>query len=321
MNLYRSVAALAALALANPVVAQPAVFVSDVFNNRILRVDTTVGGELPPPVTATVALPAGMAVAPNGLVYVTNQGSASITRVNALTGQQVDTISLAGQVQAPGGIAFAANGDIFVSDFFDQTTPFSGTVKRFSPTGAFISTVVAGLSQPSALLTVGNNLYITETNTSTFGGGRLSVFNGTTTVPLVTGAPATGYAGMSASGSTLYYADLLGGAIKRFDIVTNTALTDLVAPGGALNNEFPSGVLVEESGNILVATLGPVNPPAQAQGELVRFSAAGALLGGPLVSNIFGSAIAPVPEPTSLALASVTAAGFVALRRRAKRHS
>src|SRR5262245_13529948 len=110
MTLLRHLAGAAAavLALAGSAAAQPAVFVSDFFNNRILRIDTGGGGEIPPAVTATTALPSAMVAAPDGTLWVANQGSASITRINPFSGAQVGTISLAGQIQAPGGIAFAA---------------------------------------------------------------------------------------------------------------------------------------------------------------------------------------------------------------------
>ncbi|MFO0811006.1 MAG: PEP-CTERM sorting domain-containing protein [Gemmataceae bacterium] len=318
MGWYQSiVAASLVVAAAGRAPAQVEVFVTDFYNNSIRRVSTTTGANTPPAVNS-VSLPSALAIGPDGLLWTSSQGTASIIRINTNTGLTVSTIPLGTQVTVPGGIAFAPNGDFFVADFVSQTTPGTGTVKRFSSTGTFISTVATGLNQPSGLLFSGSNLYITETNTSTFTGGRLSVYNGTTTTPLSTGTAGTGFAGMALTGSTLLYADLLGGAIHRFDIGTNTALTDLVAPGGSLNNQFPSGLLVESSGSVLVANLGGVNPPSPAAGSLQRYSSAG-VLQTTLVNGIFGSAVVPVPEPTSLALVGAAIAGTAMLRRRRKK--
>lgn len=306
--------------------AQP-VFVTDFYSpNSILRVDSQTGATLPPPV-GPVGLPSALAYGPGGLLYAASQISASVARIDPATGAVNPTpITFGGQIIAPGGVAFAPNGDIFVSDFVSQTTPGTGTVRRFSfdqATGVatLISTLASGLNQPSGLLLNGNNLYFTETNTSTFTGGRLSVVNitGGTATPLVTGTPGTGFAGMALSGNTLYYSDLLGGAINRFDVGTNTALAALVPTGGSLTNQFPGGMYVDSPTSILVADLGSVNPPSQGNGNLRRYSTVliDSQIGPDILSNIYGSAVInAVPEPGTFALVGFAAVAFAARRFR-----
>lgn len=304
------------------------VFVSDFYNHSILRVDSQTGTAVPPSV-GPVFLPAAFAYGPGGLLYAASQATGSVARIDPATGVVNATpITFGGQVAVPGGIAFAPNGDIFVSDFVSQTTPGTGTVKRFSfneTTGVatLVGTLASGLNQPSGLLLNGNNLYFTETNTSTFSGGRLSVVNitGGSAAPLVTGTPGTGYAGMALSGNTLYYSDLLGGAINRFDVGTNTALAALVPSGSTLTNQFPGGLYVDSPTSILVANLGSVNPPGTANGNLRRYSIVtpDTQIGSDIVTNIFGSAVInAVPEPGTMTLVGLAAAAFAARRFRRK---
>ncbi|HEY1377706.1 MAG TPA: PEP-CTERM sorting domain-containing protein [Gemmataceae bacterium] len=310
-----------------PAQAQP-VFVTDFYNNSILRVDSTTGATVPPAV-GSVSLPAAFAYGPDGFLYSASQGTASIAKINPSTGAVVGSVTFGGQIQVPGGVAFAANGDMLVSDFVSQSTPGTGTVKRFTvnpSTGAatLVTTLASGLNQPSGLLVNGNNLYFTETNTSTFSGGRLSVVNltGGAATPLVTGTPGTGFAGLALSGNTLYYADLLGGAIDRYDVGTNTALAALVAPGGSLANQFPGGLYIDSPASILVADLGSHQfsgaPPDPGNGNLRRYSTVtGLQVGSDIVSNIYGGAVINVvPEPGTLLLVGGAAAAFAAWRRK-----
>jgi hypothetical protein len=308
--------------------AQP-VFVTDFYNNNIFRVDSVSGAAVPPPV-GTVSLPAAFAYAPDGFLYAASQGTASIAKINPTTGAVVGSITFGGQIQVPGGLAFAPNGDIFVSDFVSQTTPGTGTVKRFSVnpvTGAatLVTTLASSLNQPSGLLLNGNTLYYTETNTSTFSGGRLSSVNITGGAPsvLTTGAAGTGFAGLALSGTTLYYADLLGGAVDRYNIGTSTTLAALIAPGGSLANQFPSGLYVDSPTSILVSNLGNHQfsgvPGDLGNGSLRRYSStlADSEIGGNIVSNIYGGAVInAVPEPGTLLLVGGAALAAIVARRR-----
>ena len=214
-----------------------------------------------------IVLPSAFAYGPDGMLYTTNQAVASfglpgtITKINPATGAVVSTITFSTSIN-PGGIAISPTGDFYISNFVDQGTPGTGTVQKFSVSGTVATPVgtplATGLNQPTGLLLNGNNLYFTETNTSTFTGGRLSEVNvtGGAPTPLVTGAAGTGFAGLALSGTTLYYADLLGGALDRYNIGTNSALSALVGTGGSLTNQFPSGLYVDSLGSILVADLG-----------------------------------------------------------------
>lgn len=339
MTLFRIVTASAVFAMAlGPARAQP-VFVTDFYNGSILRVDSQTGATVPPPVSPTPLPPAALVYGPGGFLYTANQnpsltgGQGSISQINPATGAVVNTINFTTPIN-PGGLAFAPNGDVFVTNFSDPFSSASGSVQRFSIAGNVATPVglplATGLTQPTALLLRGTDLYFTETNSagyytgvSNIPGGRLSVLHNALTTPslqtLINGAAGTGFSGMAIAGNTLYYADLIGGAIDRFDVGTGTALTALVNPGGSLNVQFPSGLYLDSANSLLVASLGGANPPSPGQGHLRRYSTVtpDTQIGGNIVSGIFAGAVAPVPEPGTLALVGgAAAAGFAAWRRR-----
>jgi hypothetical protein len=343
MTLLRSliVSAVVLLTLC-PAQAQPVYFTDFYQFDSIRRADAVTGTALPPPVDAGIILPSSLAYGPDGMLYASNQAvppstsiptgiPGTITKINPATGHVISTISFSTTVN-PGGLAFGPNGDLYVSNFVDQGTPGTGTVQKYSISGTVATPVGApvasGLNQPGGMLFNGSTLYFTETNTSTFSGGRLSKvdFSGATpvtTLGLVTGAPGTGFAGLALSGTTLYYTDLLGGAVDRYNVGTNTALSALVAPGGSLNNQFPDGLYVDSPTSILVADLGghdPTGPGDPGTGALRRYSTilTDTQIGPDIVSNIYGSAVInAVPEPGTLLLVGGAAiAGAFARRRR-----
>src|SRR5204863_7023653 len=100
--------------------------------------------------------------------------------------------------------------------------------------------------------------------------------------------------------------DILGGAVHRYDAAGN-ALSDLIAPGGVLNNMFPSDVLFTAANRMWVANIGPNGPPTPA-GSVMIFDPTSATPQVPLLTipGFFASefAIAPVavPEPGTLLL-------------------
>jgi hypothetical protein len=242
----------------------------------------------------------------------------------------------AGVAFAPNGNMYVA--DFVDQTSFNTGTVKEFSVNPTTGAATLVRTLAAGLTQPSGLLLNGTNLYITEANTAAVlytgtppppaVGGRLSVVNtalaNPTLQPLVTGSAFTGFTGMALSGSTLYYTDLFMGAIDRFDVGTNTALAALVAPGGSLLNQFPNGLYVDSLASILVANLGnhdfSGSPPDPGNGSLRRYSTLdGTQIGPDILQNIYGGEVIgvnPVPEPGTLALVGAAIAGFAAWRRR-----
>ena len=292
--------------------------------------------------TPAVFGPAAFAYGPDGYLYTANQstapggGTGTISKINPATGALVSTITFSTAIN-PGGLVFAPNGNVYVSNFSDYLSSGSGSIQLFNISGTVAtpvgSPVATGLTQPSALLLNGSDLYYTETNTaavytgmSNIPGGRLSVVHNVTSTPtvqvLVNGPANTGFAGMALSGSTLYYTDLIGSAIDRFDISTDTALSQLVSSNTSLFGQFPSGLYVDSPTSILVGDLGSADYPMPANGNLRRYSTTttDTEIGGDIVSGIAdGAVINAVPEPGTLLLVGGAAVGFIAHRRRAHR--
>ena len=344
MNRLRALlAAVAATLTLTPAPAQT-VFVTDFYNATILRVNSVTGTPVAPPVANTPLPPSALVYGSDGNLYTANQnpslggGQGSISKINPVTGSLISTINFSTSVN-PGGLAFAPNGDIFVTNFSDPLSSGGGSVQRFSISGTtatLVSTLATNLTQPTGIFLNGTDLYFTETNsadyytgTSNFQGGRLSRIQNATTSPsaaqvLVNGPRFTGFGGMALSGSTLYYTDLLAGALDRYDVGTNTALGALIAPGGSLNVQFPSGLYIDSPGSILVANLGahnPTGPGDPGTGNLRRYSTLtpDTQIGGDIVSNIYaGVVINAVPEPGTLALTGGAVALLAAWRRKSK---
>ncbi len=345
-HLLASVIAVLALA---PARAQP-VFVTDYYNDNIRRVDSVTGAPVTPPGgssnTATTPLsPSAFAYGPDGNLYSANQvptgGAGSLSKINPATGAVVSTITFSDGTN-PGGLTFLPDGSVFVTRFSDTFSAATGSVQRYTIAGTTATPVgpalATGLNQPGALLLHGTDLYYTETNSAdfyntiggtgtgapNFHGGRLSVIRNVTTAPsaaqvLVTGPTFTGFAGMALAGNTLYYTELISGALDRYDIGTNTALSALVGPTGSLQGQSPSGLYIDSPTSILVASLGTSQNPAAVNGNLRRYSTVttDTQIGGNIVSGISaGAVINAVPEPGTLALAGVAAGGFAAWRRR-----
>lgn len=137
------------------------VYVSDYFNHRIREIDpitgevSTLAGSSSgfadgPGVDARFNRPAGVAVAPNGTVYVAEHLNHRIRAIDPATGE-VSTLAGTGtpgfadgpgntaQFVAPTGVAVASNGTVYVGDRVNHRIraidPASGEVSTFAGTG------------------------------------------------------------------------------------------------------------------------------------------------------------------------------------------
>ncbi len=295
---WRFVFALAMLAgAAAPIRAD--VIVTGYEESSILRFaddGTSMAPIVPPGGMSGVVGPAGVTLGADGYLYVSNQTSVfvpgapdSIVKVDPATGAVTTFITLpSGYV--PAGLRFGpADGYLYVSHNGGQTAgEGTGSVDRYDPnTGAYIDSVMTNLTQPTSLLFDSHGrLYV-----SNFGDGAVVKYhprNGRakTLVPFGGGGLVSPAGLEIGPDGNLYVVDLLVGAVHIYDPKSGASLGDFIAAGGALDNQFPSDLLFDGQGNLLVADLG--SSFSEPTGNVQAFDASGNSV-GPFAQNIFGA--------------------------------
>jgi sugar lactone lactonase YvrE len=241
------------------------VIVAGYFDSSILRYGEDGSSKqpiVPPGGMNGVLGPSGITVGPDGSLYVSNQTSVfssgapdSIVKVDPSTGEVTPFITLpSGYV--PAGLRFGPDGNLYVSHNGGQAAASgTGSVDCYDgSTGAFISSVVTNLTQPTGLLfDSAGKLYV-----SSYGDGTVVMYDGTSASVLVANGKGnlTAPAGLALGpDGNLYVADLLLGAVRRYDLNGNF-IGGLIPAGGQLFNQFPSDLLFDRMGHLLVADLG-----------------------------------------------------------------
>jgi DNA-binding CsgD family transcriptional regulator/DNA-binding beta-propeller fold protein YncE len=110
------------------------VLIADEGNNRIRRVDaqtnviTTVagsneiygfGGDGGSADRALLSLPLGVAVAPNGDIYISDTGNDRVRRVGK-NAKITTVVGAHGELYGPGGLAISSSGDLYIADIGDN---------------------------------------------------------------------------------------------------------------------------------------------------------------------------------------------------------
>jgi len=150
-------------------------------DGRIIRVDPVTGDQSVVASGEHLVDPAGLTVAPDGLVYVVeNVGSAgvpAVIRVNPATGAQ-SVVSQGGQLCYPFGIAYEPRGSLVVTSYGDYSDG-TGVVNCAYDFGALIRIDLAGKAQSvlSRNAPEWGNLFRNPLGVTVDPGGRIVVVN------------------------------------------------------------------------------------------------------------------------------------------------
>ncbi len=182
----------------------------------------------------------------NGFVTEFDQTGAMLGQLNTMTGAPGD--------EQTGG-AFDSSGNYFVTDFEENM------VTKFDPTGALIGSFGSGYNNPESIVfDASGNAYVGNAGPAVPGGARpVLEFNSSGTL-LNTFLPAvesrgTDWVDLAADNCTLFYTSE-GTHVKRFNVCTNTQLTDFNATPLPGTNAFAHRVLLPfqfGAGGVLVA--------------------------------------------------------------------
>lgn len=273
--------------------------------------------------------PTGLAFGSDGFLYVGVTGNAtvapSIARVDLSNNSTTTAYTFASFDVLPAGLAF--NGpDLLVgrNSFFPNAGPVVelANIVGGSPTRSDY-TSGGNLTSSTGLALGGNGtLYVADQSYSfPTASGPVKRFDsaGNYLNELITngqsgGPPAwqlSGPTGLAISGNTLYTSSVMNGQILATDLTTDT--TQLFVDAGF---PYAFGTLALLSSGDLLS-----GDPAGAGNSISRFASNGSLVGSYNLGlgQVGGIAVAPVPEPGTLALAAMGIVGGLALLRRRQR--
>lgn len=314
------------LATASVPAAADTVYVTSFTTGELVRYDSTdpAGTRTVLSGSGVLVNPAALALGPDGNLYVGEDGDGGgalpkITRYTIATGSLTTVHTFASFDVFPGSLTFKGN-DLLVgrNPFFSNTGPI---VRVANATGGAVTvsdyTTGGGLaSSPGIALAGDGRLYVAD-QTYTFISGiatgpvkRFDAAGNYLGEVIASGSSGlAGPTGLAVSGSTLYTASIMTGAVLRTDLTTDTT-TSFASAGGA----FEVGTLA------LLADGGLLAGSPSGSGSIYHFGADGTLLStyASGLGQIGG--IVAVPEPTVTAVAAVAAmVGACGLRRRVVR--
>jgi sugar lactone lactonase YvrE len=253
--------------------------VTDYSNGEVRKVDPS--GTIST-LAAGIIHPSGIAIGPDGTVYVSSRdraGSSSVVKLKSNGG----TVPIAGGLATPGDVAVDVAGNVYVADV-GQARVFridpAGTMTTFAGNGQFVFSgdggpaTAASLNEPYGLAIDGvGNVYISE-----YGHERVRRVDPTGTISTVAGNGTTGFGGdggpaTAASLNTplfvaidstgrLYIADSKNSRVRRVD--GNGVITTVVGAGtyghsgdggAAIDAHFRSigGIAFDASDNLFLA--------------------------------------------------------------------
>src|SRR5215212_841551 len=247
----------------------------------------------------------GIAIGPDGNIYVASKDSGEVLFYHSVTGAPLPSPLPGGRDglfavlrdashpnSGPGPIRFGPDGNLYVADYGGTTIrEYNGT------TGAEMPVVATGFGPPAGLTFAPNgDLYASNFGT----GAVIRIHNGqkSTFIASGTGPILTPSALLFLPDGDLLVVSMFANEIHRYNSVGVYegifATIDPVPPPDGDTN-YPSDIGFDADGNILVAVLGATNPPDN-RGQLLRYkvnddSVAGTLLdtlgdGSPAIGSV-----------------------------------
>jgi streptogramin lyase len=305
------------------------VAVSDLSNSSLDIYDGTSGTLLHqttlPSVAGTPANPEGVAIGPNGQLFVADSANSVIDEFSATTGlflgDFVTTGSGISALNTPSGITFGPDGNLYVDNWgsggFGYINEYDGP--NTGTPGAFVNQIVApgsgpagGLFDPQGLTFNGNNLYVADSSA-----GEISEFVGnshTYNQFVPPGNPPSPLANpqsivFDALGN-LYVTDLTVGAVLEYNS-SGTYLGAFV-PGSSIPGN-PIGMTFGPDGNLYLVDGSSVDVFNGTTGAFQKTLVAA---GGSLVDGQFLAIETLAPEPSTWAFLVLGIVGLAWKRRR-----
>jgi DNA-binding beta-propeller fold protein YncE len=282
---------------------------ADPSQGNILQYDQTTGtplggGPLVSAGSGGLDAPAGLALGPDGNLYVGNGFDSSILKYDVQGNSLgVFVMSGAGGLQGPTSLVFGPDGNLYVASYNSSSVlEYNGTNGAYMQ--ALVTAGAGGLVNPEGMAFHNGNLYVASQGTN-----QILEYDASWGSSLGSFVPA-GAGGLSAPNGlvfgpdgNLYVASQGSDSILRYDGTTGNSFAQPFVAGGVGGLSAPADLIFASNGNLLVAS---------GSGEILSYDGANGDFLGVLVPAGSGGLDTPtrllgvaVPEPGSLTLAVV----------------
>lgn len=277
--------------------AQGVLFLSD-YSGGTVSTYTTGGTSVSSPLVSGLNQPYQIAVGPDGALYAANFGTGTVGKYNAATGAAINASLITG-LSSPFGIAVDSSGTLYVGE------TGRGTLGSYNATtGATLNRdLVTGLAAPYGIALDGlGNVFVANSAGSVVKyilATGAAIPSATVTIPLPYWLAADG------ANDRLYVATPNDGRVGLYNATTGTTINSAFITSLSV----PLGMALDGLGTLYVVGNGAINSFDAASGSPIALGLTAPLQGS------YALAFA-VPEPSSVMLLALGAAGLYLLRLR-----